>query len=127
MVLWGRYAIRLSVATAAQDLRELEYHLRLSLVWADGGYAGQLVQWLEPFCHWTLQIVKLCEKATGFHVLPRRWVVERTFGWIGRCRRLSKDYEADPHNSQAMVYIAMIQLMLRRLTCPSAGPQLEVA
>lgn len=71
---------------------------RLSLVWADGGYTGQLVQWLADFCHWTLQIVKRCDKATGFHVLPRRWVVERTFGWIGRCRRLSKDYEADPHS-----------------------------
>ncbi len=100
---------------------------RLSLVWADGGYAGQLVQWLEQFCHWTLQIVKRCEQATGFHVLPRRWVVERTFGWIGRCRRLSKEYEADPHSSEAMVYIAMIQLMLRRLTGTAAGPQFEVA
>jgi putative transposase len=98
---------------------------RLSLVWADGGYTGQLIQWLADFCHWTLQIVKRCDKATGFHVLPRRWVVERTFGWIGRCRRLSKDYEADPHSSEAMVYIAMIQLMLRRLTRTAAGPHLE--
>ena len=98
---------------------------RLSLVWADGGYAGQLIQWLADFCHWTLQIVKRCDKATGFHVLPRRWVVERTFGWIGRCRRLSKDYEADPRSSEAMVYIAMIQLMLRRLTRTAAGPHLE--
>jgi putative transposase len=98
---------------------------RLSLVWADGGYAGQLIQWLADFCHWTLQIVKRCDKATGFHVLPRRWVVERTFGWIGRCRRLSKDYEADPRSSEAMVYIAMIQLMLRRLTRTAAGHHLE--
>jgi putative transposase len=100
---------------------------RLSLVWADGGYTGQLIQWLADFCHWTLQIVKRCDKATGFHVLPRRWVVERTFGWIGRCRRLSKDYEADPHSSEAMVYIAMIQLMLRRLTRTAAGPLLGYA
>jgi putative transposase len=100
---------------------------RLSLVWADGGYSGQLVQWLAEFCHWTLQIVKRCEKATGFHVLPRRWVVERTFAWIGRCRRLSKDYEADPHSSEALVHIAMIQLMLRRLTRTPIGPQLELA
>ena len=98
---------------------------RLSLVWADGDYAGQLIQWLADFCHWTLPIVKRCDKATGFHVLPRRWVVERTFGWIGRCRRLSKDYEADPRSSEAMVYIAMIQLMLRRLTRTAAGPHLE--
>ncbi len=100
---------------------------RLSLVWADGGYSGRLVQWLEQFCHWTLQIVKRCDKATGFHVLPRRWVVERTFGWIGRCRRLSKDYEAHPSASEAMVHIAMIQLMLRRLTRTPSGPQLELA
>jgi len=98
---------------------------RLALVWADGGYAGRLVQWLADFCHWTLQLVTRCDKATGFHVLPRRWVVERTFGWIGRCRRLSKDYEADPRSSEAMVYIAMIQLMLRRLTRTATGPHLE--
>jgi putative transposase len=66
---------------------------RLQLVWADGGYAGQLMEWLHGFCGWVLQIVKRNADVSGFHVLPRRWVVERTFGWLGRYRRLSKDYE----------------------------------
>jgi putative transposase len=87
---------------------------RLRLVWADGGYAGKLIGWLYDFCHWTLEIVKRNEQK-GFHVLPRRWVVERTFAWLGRCRRMSKDYEELTENSEAMVQIAMIHLMLRRL------------
>ncbi len=95
---------------------------RLSLVWADGGYAGKLVRWLQTFCRWTLQIVKRCDNTTGFHVLPRRWVVERTFGWLGRCRRLAKDYEEHMENSEAFVQIAMIHLMLKRLTASATGP-----
>lgn len=88
---------------------------RLQLVWADGGYAGQLVEWVRSFGGWVLQIVKRSDKPTGFVVLPRRWVVERTFAWLGRCRRLSKDYEALPQSSENWIHIAMIQLMLRRL------------
>jgi putative transposase len=87
---------------------------RLQLVWADGGYAGKLIGWLKEFCEWTLEIVKRHAVKT-FEVLPRRWVVERTFGWLGRCRRLSKDYEELTENSEAMIHIAMIHLMLRRL------------
>ena len=88
---------------------------RLSLIWADGGYAGKLIDWVVEFASWTLEIVKRNDELTGFHVLPRRWVVERTFGWIGRHRRLSKDYEQLPDNSETMVLIAMIYLMSRRL------------
>jgi len=97
---------------------------RLKLIWADGGYAGQLIEWLGGFCGWTLEIVRRCDKLVGFHVLPRRWVVERTFGWLGRYRRLSKDYEYLTESSEAMIYIAMIQLMLRRRTraTAAAGP-----
>lgn len=95
---------------------------RLSLVWADGGYRGKLVQWLQTFCRWTLLIVKRCDDITGFHVLPRRWVVERTFGWLGRCRRLAKDYEEHTENSETYIQIAMIQLMLKRLTASAMGP-----
>ena len=87
---------------------------RLSLVWADGGYAGKLIEWLAGLSQWTLQIVKRNEQ-NGFYVLPRRWVVERTFAWLGRCRRMSKDYEELPENSEAMIQVAMINLMLRRL------------
>ena len=88
---------------------------RLQRIWADGGYAGQLIEWVAACGGWVLDIVKRSEEAVGFTVLPRRWVVERTFGWLGRCRRLSKDYEELPKSSETMITIAMTLLMLRRL------------
>jgi putative transposase len=88
---------------------------RLQLIWADGGYAGKLVGWVKSVCSWVLQIVKRTDDVKGFKLLPRRWVVERTFGWIGRNRRLSKDYEGRTETSEAMVYLAMTRLMVRRL------------
>ncbi len=88
---------------------------RLSLIWADGGYAGQLIGWVKEFADWTLEIVKRNDDLKGFHVLPRRWVVERTFGWLGRYRRMSKDYEQLTESSEAMVLLGMINLMSRRL------------
>jgi len=88
---------------------------RLRLIWADGGYAGKLVGWVQEFGGWILEIIRRREGATGFEVLPRRWVVERTFAWLGRYRRLSKDYEERTESSEAMIYVAMIQLMSRRL------------
>ena len=63
----------------------------------------------------TLEIVKRSDTAEGFEVLPKRWIVERTFGWLGRCRRLSKDYEGTTTSSEAFVKVAMIHLMTRRL------------
>lgn len=88
---------------------------RLKLVWADGGYAGQLVDWVQTTCGWLLEIVKRNADAIGFQVLPRRWVVERTFAWLGRFRRLSKDYEELTDTSETMIQIAMIRLMLGRI------------
>ncbi len=88
---------------------------RLQVIWADGGYAGKLVEWVKTVCRRVLEIVKRPEGMKGFQVLPRRWVVERTLGWLGRYRRLSKDYEGLPETSEAMVYVAMIHLMVRRL------------
>ena len=88
---------------------------RLRLIWADGGYGGALVDWVLNTCGFLLDIVKRDQGSKGFQVLPRRWVVERTLAWIGRFRRLSKDYERLPESSEAMVYIAMIRLMLGRL------------
>jgi len=88
---------------------------RLRLIWADGGYAGQLVAWVQKTYHRTLEIVKRSDDLTGFVVLPKRWIVERTFSWLYRYRRLSKDYEQLPENSEAMILIAMINLMSRRL------------
>ena len=88
---------------------------RLQLIWADGGYAGKLVGWVKSVCGWVLEIVKRTDDVKGFKLLPRRWVVERTFGWIGRHRRLSKDYEGRSETSEAMIYWAMTRLMVRRL------------
>ncbi len=88
---------------------------RLRLIWADGGYAGQLVDWVMERWGWTVTIVKRTAGEKGFVVLPRRWVVERTFGWLGRYRVLSKDYEQLPESSETLVLIVMIQIMLKRL------------
>ena len=89
---------------------------RLELIWADAGYSGQLVDWVNSVCGWILEIVKRSDDVKGFQVLPRRWVVERTFGWLGRYRRLSKDYEGLTESSQAFIYAAMIHIMIRRLS-----------
>jgi putative transposase len=88
---------------------------RLLLIWADGGYAGKLIEWVKATITCTLEIVKRNQNIKGFILLPRRWVVERTFGWFGRYRRLSKDYEGIPENSEAMIKIGMINLMLHRI------------
>jgi putative transposase len=94
---------------------------RLKRIWADGAYAGQLIEWVATTCQWVLEIVKRCDKALGFQVLPRRWIVERTLAWLGRYRRLSKDYEYLTDTSETMIQLAMIQLMLRRLSRPAAA------
>jgi putative transposase len=94
---------------------------RLRRIWADGGYAGKLIGWVQATCGWVLEIIKRTDVVKGFKLLPRRWVVERTFGWIGRYRRLSKDYERLPESSEAMVYWTMTRLMVRRLTRQPKG------
>lgn len=88
---------------------------RLRKVWADGAYAGQLREKVQAWGQWALEIVKRSDKAKGFEVLPHRWIVERTFGWLGRYRRLSKDYEVFTATSEAMIRLAMIRLMVKRL------------
>ena len=88
---------------------------RLRLVWADADYAGKLIEWVWTLTGWALEIVKRPRDSHQFEVLPRRWVVERTFAWLSRCRRLSKDYEALSNTTEAWINIAMIHLMLRRL------------
>jgi putative transposase len=87
---------------------------RLLLIWADAGYAGKLVESVKSAFKWTLEIVRRKDKSP-FSVLARRWVVERTFAWLGRYRRLSKDYEESTNSSECMILIAMINLMSRRL------------
>lgn len=117
----------------------------MQLIWSDQGYVGELGEWIQEKLGWRLEIVertsqkehhaqmvaiaKERQKAgatvfemwsglkygRGIEVLPHRWVVERTFFWLGRCRRLSKDYEYLPESSEAMIYLAMTRLMLKRL------------
>ena len=88
---------------------------RLLLIWADGGYAGQLIAWGATPCQWVLEIVKRSDDVKGFKVLPQRWIVERTLAWLRHCRRLSKDYERLAETSEALIYAAMIRLMVKRL------------
>lgn len=90
-------------------------HTQLDVVWADGGYAGKLVDWTKRNSPWKLEIVKRPQDAKGFKLLPKRWIVERTFGWLNRCRLLSKEYEATLESSEADIQIVMISLMSRRL------------
>ena len=85
----------------------------LARIWADSGYRGEFVAWVQARYAWLVEIV--AKPATGFAVLPHRWIVERTFAWFGRFRRLSKDYKFHPATSETMLMLAMISIMLRRL------------
>jgi transposase len=87
----------------------------ITYVWADGGYAGRLIRWARKVLTLTVHVVKRSDKKTGFTVLPRRWVVERTFGWITKHRRCVRDYETLPEHHKTMIHIAMIMTMSRRL------------
>ena len=98
--------------------RFISWYGRLAKIWADAGYAGALVAWvkaLRPRGHLHLDIVRRPDDAKGFQVLHRRWIVERTFAWFVKQRRLVRDYEARTQHSEAMLLITMIPLMLRRL------------
>ena len=90
-------------------------HERLQVIWADGAYGGKLVAWARAVGGWSLELVRRPAQQRTFQVLPRRWVVERTFGWLNLQRRLSKDYESLCETTEAWLYIAMTGLMLRRL------------
>ena len=87
----------------------------LQKIWADGGYRGELVAWVKKECDWELEIVAKPKEQKGFVVLPKRWIVERTFAWQAGARRLTIDYEENPRHSEAWLFIAQIKLMLRRL------------
>jgi putative transposase len=103
---------------------------RLQHIWADQGYTGTLVRWAAQEYGWTVQVVYPTDRQfkryapdvladlgyeEGFHVTPRRWVVERTFSWLGRHRRLSKDYERLASTEEALIYLVGIRLLLARL------------
>lgn len=91
-------------------------------VWADGAYAGKLIQYARDELNVDVEVVSTPPGTHTFKVLPRRWVVERTYGWWNRERRLSKDYERLPETTQAFVYVTMIRLMTRRLARPETEP-----
>ena len=88
---------------------------KLRLIWVDGTYRGSLVDWVADKFRFRLEPVLRPKGHKGFVLLARRWVVERTFAWLGFHRRLSIDYERLPESSEAFIYIAMIRLMVRRL------------
>lgn len=87
----------------------------LRKIWADGGYRGQWVGWVKKQGNCELEIVEKPADQKGFSILPRRWVVERTFAWLGRYRRLAKDYDFLPHTTETFIQLAMIHIMIRRL------------
>lgn len=107
--------------------------LRLALIWVDGGYKRRFAEWVATELGRRVEVVQHPDaglrwvwvgpgqdppvpRPAGFRVLPRRWVVERTFAWLGRNRRLSKDYEALPASEEAWIYAAASRLLLRRLS-----------
>ena len=90
-------------------------HPRLELIWGDNGYKGELETAIPAEEKVRFEVVSRLQGQQGFVVLPRRWVVERTFAWLGKHRRLSKDYEQIGDSAKAFIYTAMIKLMARRL------------
>jgi putative transposase len=89
---------------------------RLHKIWADGAYTGEkLAGWCKEQVGWELEIVERSADTEGFAVLPHRWIVERTLGWLMRNRRLSKDYERKVQSSETYIKVAMIRLILKRL------------
>jgi transposase len=129
----GLILVIVVTAASVQD-RDAARHLlwrlaagfgHISLIWADGGYAGKLVTWAANTLHRTLQIVKRPDDLHTFQVLPHRWVVERTFGWIMKYRRCARDYERLPEHHETYLYWSMITVMARRVARrhkPAAHP-----
>ncbi len=87
----------------------------LKLIWVDGGYRGNVIHFAKTLFSRTLEVVLRTDKDPGFKVVKKRWIVERTFAWLGNYRRHSKDYERLAESSEAMIYISMIHLMVRRI------------
>ena len=125
-ILVDTLALLIAVVVHAADVQDRDGGLliferikdvlsQLKLIWADGGYRGEFIEKVKRKFRRTIEIVKRNDDVKGFKVLPKRWIVERTFGWLCHYRRHSRDYEGLPENSEAMVYISMIQVMLRRI------------
>jgi len=102
--------------SAFRVIKQLKYRFsRLVKVIADGGYRGDFVEKVKQAFGWTIQVVLRKDSNKGFQVVPKRWIVERTFAWFESYRRLSKDYEFNTDTSETMIQLAMIKLMLNRI------------
>ena len=108
-------AIQDRVAARAVLMRLFCRFDSITTVFADGGYTGTLIDWARQMFGYTVKVVKRTEQHL-FQVLPKRWIVERTFAWLNWSRRLSKDYELRPSSAETMIYIAFAHLLLRRST-----------
>ena len=121
-LVWGVYigSGRCSEAEGAKRLllQVRDQLRRLALVWMDGGYENRIETWVAENCRFRVEIVKRSEGAKGWELLPKRWVVERTYGWLNRWRGLAREYDYLPETTQAKILLAMSRLMLRRLTAP---------
>lgn len=89
---------------------------KIVIVWADAAYSGEWLGWVWKSCGWFVEVVRRDRASKGFQVQPNRWIVERTFAWLCKYRRLVKDYEYRPTSSEAFIYLTMSHLMLRRLS-----------
>ena len=113
--IMGNVLMVIVTAASVGDRDGLKLLLEQMLV--DGGYSGEkLGLWVKGCFNWTLEVVNKLAGQIGFQVLPKRWIVERTFGWLSKYRALSKDYEYHYQNSESMVYLVMIHINLRRLS-----------
>jgi putative transposase len=119
-LVWGVCITSGQTSEAAggkQLLRRVKDGLtRWEVVWVDGGYEHRLEQWVEENCSFRVEVVKRSDGKKGWELLPKRWVSERTFGWLGRWRALAREYDYRPETTEANILLAMTHLMLRRLT-----------
>lgn len=119
-LVWGVAVVSGRVAEAEGAKRLLvqvkDELTRWAVVWMDGGYEHRIEEWVATHCSFRAEIVKRTEGKKGWELLPKRWVVERTFGWLGRWRGLAKEYSYLLESTEAHILLAMTHLMLRRLT-----------
>jgi putative transposase len=119
-LIWGLAVVAGNMAEAAGAklvFGKLATHLpRWEVVWVDGGYEHRIEEWVEENCSFRIEVVKRDEGRKGWQLLPKRWVVERTYGWLNHWRGLAKEYDYCPRTSEAKILLAMCRLMLRRPT-----------
>jgi len=119
-LVWGVLVVGAHTSEAAGAKRLLaqvkDDLTRWEIVWVDGGYEHRIEDWVAEHCRFRVEVVKRSEGKKGWALLPKRWVVERTFAWLGRWRGLAREYNYLPETTAANILVAMIHLMLNRLT-----------